>query len=118
MIPAGWQSLSRVKGTDFQLAGEYQLGSFKSTIRKLNAWSYDPVTQTASVVTAWETIGEDGSIKERNETEVKHLHCFFRYEMEHLLARTGFQLQALYGDFYRQEVSETCPDMIWVAGKS
>ena len=115
----GWLAeLVQDEGADFQLAGEYQLGSLKTSIRKLNAWSYDPVTQTASVVTAWETIGEDGSINERNETEVKHLHCFFRYEMEHLLARTGFQIQALYGDFYRQEVSETCPDMIWVAGKS
>ena len=115
--PSWLGGLAREEGNDFQLAWEYHQGSLKSSIRKLNAWSYDPVTQTASVVTAWEKIGEDGLVNERQETEMKHLHCFFRYEMEHLLARTGFQIQALYGDFYRQEVNETCPDMIWVAGK-
>ncbi len=109
--------LTRGVGTDFQLVGQYQQGLFKDSIHKLNAWSYDPITQTASVVTAWETIGENGALIGRNETDRKHLHCFFRYEMQHLLARTGFQIHALYGDFYKQELSDACPDMIWVASK-
>jgi len=105
------------KGTDFQLAGEVKLDKKEGTMRKWNAWNYDSSTQTASVVTAWELIGEDGLIKKREETEKKHLHCFFRYEMEHLLALTGFKIEALYGDFYLMEPYNTCPDMIWVAGK-
>lgn len=107
--------LTKGEGTDFQQTGEVILDNKEGSIRKWNAWNYDSRTQTASVVTAWELIGENGSIKNREETEKKYLHCFFRYEMEHLLARTGFQIQALYGDFYRQEVSDTCPDMIWEA---
>ena len=103
------------KGTDFELVGEYRLGSTGGSVRKWNSWTYEPSTQTASVVTAWEIIGEDGEVKERQETVKKRLHCVFRFEMEHLLARAGFEAEALYGDFFRQELQDTSPDMIWVA---
>ena len=107
--------LCQGEGTDFMLVGEYRQGSEVCSIRKWNSWSYASSTQTASVVTAWETLSEDGSVKERQEVEKKHLHCFFRYEMEHLLARCGFKIEALYGDFYRQELHDTSCEMIWVA---
>ena len=38
-----------------------------------------------------------------------------RYEMEHLLARCGFEIEALYGDLLKHEYTATSPDMIWVA---
>jgi len=43
------------------------------------------------------------------------LRYFFRYEVEHLLARCGFQLQALYGDFGGSPLKDTSPEMIFVA---
>jgi len=43
------------------------------------------------------------------------LHCVFRFEMEHLLARAGFEVEALHGDFFRQELQDNSPDMIWAA---
>jgi len=103
------------KGTDFELVGEYRLGSTGGSVRKWNSWTYEPSTQTASVVTAWEIIGEDGEVKERQETVKKRLHCVFRFEMEHLFARADFEVEALYGDFFRQELQVTSSDMIWVA---
>ena len=54
-------------------------------------------------------------VRERRESVTKRLHCVFRFEMEHLLARTGFELEALYGDFSQQELQDTSPEMIWVA---
>jgi hypothetical protein len=42
-------------------------------------------------------------------------HCFFRYEIEHLLRRAGFQVEALFGDFYRGELTDTSSEMIWLA---
>ena len=39
-------------------------------------------------------------VSERIESAVKRLHCVFRFEMEHLLLRAGFEVEALYGDFF------------------
>lgn len=112
----GWLgSLNKGEGTDFELAGEYHQESMGYSVRQWNAWSYEASSQTASVVTAWETIGEDGSVIERWESVKKKLHCAFRFEMEHLFARTGFKVEALYGDFSCQELHNTSPEMVWIA---
>ncbi|HYT22084.1 MAG TPA: class I SAM-dependent methyltransferase [Candidatus Polarisedimenticolia bacterium] len=43
------------------------------------------------------------------------LRYFFRYEVEHLLARCGFKVMALYGDFDRSPIRDDSPEMILVA---
>ncbi|MGH9804571.1 MAG: methyltransferase domain-containing protein [Candidatus Acidiferrales bacterium] len=43
------------------------------------------------------------------------IRYFFRYEVEHLLARAGFRLQALFGDFDRSPLRADSPEMIVVA---
>jgi SAM-dependent methyltransferase len=43
------------------------------------------------------------------------LRYFFRYELEHLLARTGFCVAALYGDFDRSPLRDDSAEMILVA---
>jgi SAM-dependent methyltransferase len=43
------------------------------------------------------------------------LRYFFRYEVEHLLARCGFKVAALYGDFDRSLIRDDSPEMIFVA---
>ena len=45
------------------------------------------------------------------------LSLFFRYEVEHLLARCGFRIADLYGDFDRSPLGDTSPEMIFVAEK-
>ena len=103
------------KGTGFKLKGEYHPSEVDGLIRKWTAWSYEARTQTATAVDAWEYIGEDGAVKERRESAAKPLHCIFPLEMEHLLIRAGFEVEALYGDFFRQKMQNSSPDMIWVA---
>jgi hypothetical protein len=44
------------------------------------------------------------------------LRYFFRYEVEHLLARCGFQVAAEYGNFDRTPIQDDSPEMIFVAG--
>jgi hypothetical protein len=39
----------------------------------------------------------------------------YRYELEHLLARAGFAIEALYGDVEKHEYRATSPDFIIVA---
>lgn len=43
------------------------------------------------------------------------LRYFFRYEMEHLLARCGFKVLAVFGDFDRSPIENDSPEMIFVA---
>jgi SAM-dependent methyltransferase len=43
------------------------------------------------------------------------LRYFFRYEVEHLLGRCGFQVAAEYGDFDRSPIWDESPEMIFVA---
>ena len=43
------------------------------------------------------------------------LRYFFRFEVEHLLARCGFKVAALYGDFDRSPIRGNSPEMIFVA---
>lgn len=42
---------------------------------------------------------------------------FFRYEIEHLLARCGFRVVDLFGDFDRSPLTDESPEMIFVAEK-
>lgn len=86
-------------------------------IQVFEAWSYELATQTATLRTRREILDEDNNVVERVERGPTPLHCVFPFEMEHLLARVGFQIEALYGDFFRQPLGDGSTEMIWVARK-
>ncbi|MFQ5872364.1 MAG: class I SAM-dependent methyltransferase [Dehalococcoidia bacterium] len=47
------------------------------------------------------------------------MRYFFRFELEHLLLRAGFQVEALYGDFDRSEYGSKYPgELIFIACKA
>lgn len=46
------------------------------------------------------------------------MRYFFRYEIEHLLARAGFRVLELFGDFDQSPYSNESPEMIFVAEKA
>lgn len=46
------------------------------------------------------------------------IRYFFRYEVEHLLARCGFKVVELFGNFDCSPLRDDSPDMIFVAEKS
>jgi hypothetical protein len=52
---------------------------------------------------------------DRWESGPVRLHCAFRFEMQHLLERTGFGSEAVYGDFFRHELQHESSEMVWVA---
>lgn len=43
---------------------------------------------------------------------------FFRYEVEHLLARAGFEVSDIYGNFDKSSLADDSPEMIFVARKA
>jgi ubiquinone/menaquinone biosynthesis C-methylase UbiE len=84
--------------------------------RRCEVWNrttYDTVTQGMRVGVIRETY-EGERLVDVAET-VLEARMVYRYEMEHLLARTGFRLVALYGDFDGGPLTETSREMIWVA---
>ncbi|HEY4658434.1 MAG TPA: class I SAM-dependent methyltransferase [Gemmatimonadaceae bacterium] len=56
--------------------------------------------------------------REERIVEPLTLRYFFRYEMEHLLARGGFRVMDVFGDFDRSPLRDDSPEMIFVAEKT
>jgi ubiquinone/menaquinone biosynthesis C-methylase UbiE len=110
--------LLRNPGGRFEPVCEIRHPQTDRRMRKSNAWAFEQCTQTATVITRWEEMGEDGSILQTWERQPMALHCVFPFEMEHLLARAGFIDRVVYGDFLQNPLDERSPDMIWVARKS
>lgn len=102
-------------GGKFEQSGDVKHPRTGHIIRRAHAWTYMPSTQTATVVSKWEEIGEDNTVIQSWERKPMALHCVFRFEMEHLLARTGFEVEAFYGDFHKNELNHNSSEMIWVA---
>lgn len=112
----GWLGgLPRGEGGVFEEAQRFSHPTTGRPVRTLRAWSYIPATQTAVAQTVWEELDQSGQVLERWETGPLRFHCMFRFEMEHLLALAGFQVEAVYGDFYRDKLADDSEEMIWVA---
>jgi ubiquinone/menaquinone biosynthesis C-methylase UbiE len=107
--------LKRDSGGVFKAAGSFLHPLTGRPVRAFQAWSYEPATQTAISQKIWEQLDPDGRVIERLESGPVRLHCVFRTEMEHLLARASFIVEAVYGDFFRQALQDDSSEMIWVA---
>jgi SAM-dependent methyltransferase len=78
-------------------------------------WSYDAATQTASATTRFDEIDSEGSVVSSCYRGPVPLHCFFRFELEHLFQRARFEVEALYGDFSPSGFTSHSQEMIWLA---
>lgn len=85
--------------------------------RKANYWTFESATQTATNHMRWEQIDENGLVVQTWSMEPMQLHVAFRFEMEHLLIRAGFTVEALYGDFFKNAYGNESESMIWMARK-
>lgn len=85
------------------------------TFRPAHAWVYDPATQTATVTSRWERLGPAGEVLETWVRDPMPLHCVFRFEMEHLLLRAGYEIEGVYGDFFGGKLMAKSETMLWVA---
>ena len=128
LFPEGWlvvhldhQDVSWLGSLPRQTTGifsewrELRLPTTGHTFRTANEWAYEQATQTASVTTTWEEIGSGEAVVQRWQREPMPLHCVFRFEMEHLLKRTGYAIEAVYGDFFKATLTDDSEEMIWVA---
>ena len=103
------------KDHPFAAEGKFIRAATGREIQSYRAWSYEPSTQTAVVHARWEEMDTDGHVSDSWQTAPARIHCVFLFEMEHVLARAGFTVDALYGDFSRHPLADNSSDMIWVA---
>ena len=85
--------------------------------RTVKAWetrTYHPGTQEVASDFIDERLDEEGVVVSKVYRGLK-LRYTFRYEMEHLLVRTGFEVEALYGDCFGGQFEDTSPEMVWLA---
>ncbi len=85
--------------------------------RTVKAWetrSYHPATQEARSQFIDEEVADDGVVASKVYRGLR-LRYIFRYEMEHLLIRAGYEVEALYGDCHESPFEDTSPEMIWLA---
>jgi ubiquinone/menaquinone biosynthesis C-methylase UbiE len=99
----------------FKTAEQFPHPQTGRQFRASRAWTYEPATQTAVIQLAWDEMSPDGKILSRIQRGPIRLHCVFRFEMEHLLVRVGFEVENLFGDFFRHELQDDSPSMIWIA---
>lgn len=55
------------------------------------------------------------SLDGRRIVQYLTMRYFFRFELEHLLARSGFEVTALYGGFDTTPFADNSPEMVFVA---
>jgi SAM-dependent methyltransferase len=75
---------------------------------------YETAAQALDETRADVILSDEGAVIQRVERNLR-LRWVYRYEMEHLLALTGFEVEALYGWFDRSPFTEESSEMVWLA---
>jgi SAM-dependent methyltransferase len=71
------------------------------------------VEQYSEVELIYYVRGADG--REQRLVHGFLMRWYWRYELEHLLARCGFKVKAVFGDYNRSPLTDESPDMIFIA---
>lgn len=87
-----------------------------SRVRERFAARYDPVDQILDLTFIYEKRAPDGAVE--REFEPLRLRWYHRFEIEHLLVRAGYEVEALYGDWDRGPFVENGQEMIWIARRA
>jgi hypothetical protein len=82
--------------------------------RMVHSWTFERSTQTATVHIIWEEIDQDGNPIQTWEMNPMMLHCAFRSEIVQLFLRAGFTIESVYGDFFKNPLTDQSEQMIWV----
>jgi ubiquinone/menaquinone biosynthesis C-methylase UbiE len=109
--------LVRDKGGQFDLEKQIRHPKTGRRVNHYQAWWYEPSTQSAITQIRWEELDEADQVVRCVDSRKDRLHSLFPFEVEHLFARTGFSIEAVYGDFYGHPLEDKSPQMVWVAGK-
>lgn len=82
--------------------------------RERAAARYDLESQIVDLTYVYERLGEDDRVAERAFERLR-VRYFTRWEFEHLLARAGYEVEALHGGWNGEPPDAEGEDMIWIA---
>lgn len=92
----------------------FAMADGRSVVRRDRNASVDLVNQVIHVEFIYYVTHPDG--RQERLVDPFPLRYFFRYEVEHLLVRAGFEVEAVYGDFDRSPVSPAAAsELVFVA---
>ena len=74
---------------------------------------YDPFTQVVEHELVYDRVAADGKLVERVYRRLV-TRWIYRFEAEHLFARAGFAVEALYGDFAGRPFERETDEQVWV----
>ncbi|MHC4952381.1 MAG: class I SAM-dependent methyltransferase [Planctomycetota bacterium] len=97
----------REEKLDFERPGEDG-----GKVRRYSTAVHHPWRQLIDVRFRWELESPDGSISE--EIAEFDMRWFYRYELEHLLARTGFVIETIHGSWEREPLGPESKELIFV----
>jgi len=101
--------------TRFEPSGEAVHPLTGQLIRVSYAWSYEPAARVVTTIIRYETIEESGQISGRKDRHPLKMVCTSRHNLQQLLAQSGFETNAIYGDFVGNPLDDDSREMIWVA---
>ena len=102
--------------TDYEVEPKVTLPDGRSLVRKGRTISRDLAEQTQEIQLLHELRDADGHV-ERTEQYIT-LRYFFRFEVEHLLARAGFEVEQRYGGYDKCPIGAVYPgELLFVARK-
>lgn len=102
--------------TELEVESEFEMPDGRRVIRKIKTHSRDYSTQTLHMEFIHQVVYADG--KTETIAQKFPMRYFFRYEVEHLLARCGFELQTVYSDYDRAPFGSKYPgELICIAKK-
>jgi hypothetical protein len=78
---------------------------------------YQPAAQQLNETRADVLLSDEGAVIQRVERNLR-LRWVYRYEMEHLLALCGFEVEALCGWFDGRPFDENSSEMVWIARRA
>ncbi len=93
----------------------YREADGAEVVEKWTGW-YDPVAQVLHGTFVYERRGPGGTVERTFEPLT--LRYFFRYEIEHLLARAGYEIEELYGGWGREPYREHGQELVWIARRA
>jgi len=110
--------LTQDKGGVFEEGEKFRHPKTGNIVQAWRAWWFETSTQTATCQTRWEELDDQGNAVRTIVKDPVPMHAIFPFEVEHMLAQVGFSVEAVYGDFFRNPLTDKSPGMLWVASNS
>jgi SAM-dependent methyltransferase len=94
-------------------AAEFEMSGGRKVVLTERVTAFHRAQQRNDVEMIYNVMHPDG--RQERLVMAFRFRYFFRYEVEHLLARCGFRVQETFGDFARSPLRDNSPEMIFVA---